>query len=111
MRLSTLAQCIFLLLVLTASLWAQTAALRGVVTDQSGAIVPKATVGIKGPGGTKTTTTGNDGGYVFTGLPAGEYAVDAKAPQLVLAEVQKVSLASTTQTLNLVLTVAPQKRT
>src|SRR6516165_2735857 len=36
-------------------LWAQTATLRGVVTDQSGAAVPNATVTVKGPAGLART--------------------------------------------------------
>jgi len=41
-------QKLFLLLALAARLWAQTGAIRGQVTDESGAVVPKATVTLTG---------------------------------------------------------------
>jgi hypothetical protein len=93
----------------SASLWAQTAALRGVVTDQSGAVVPKAAVSLKGPGGlTKTVAAAGNGSYAFTDLPAGDYTVEAMAPQLALPQPQTVSLRGGVETLNLQLQVATQ---
>jgi len=60
---------------------AQTATLRGQVTDESGAIVPGAKVTLSGPARlSKTGTSGNDGSYSFADLPSGSYTVHASAP-------------------------------
>jgi hypothetical protein len=95
------------LLLLAALASAQNITLRGVVTDQSGAVVPNATVTVKGPGGLeRTTMTGEDGVYIVAGLPSGDYTADATAPQLTLPKPEKVSLRAGVQTLNLQLKVA-----
>ena len=98
----------FLLVVCCAvSSFAQNSILRGVVTDGTGAVVPNATVTLSAPGrAEKTATTGGDGAYVFTGLTPGDYAVQASAPQLVLAQVQALTIRPGSQTLNLRLMVA-----
>jgi Carboxypeptidase regulatory-like domain len=56
-----------------------TATIRGTVTDSSGAVVPGATVTLKGTdtGLTRTATTNESGVYSFTDLPVGRYSVDA----------------------------------
>jgi hypothetical protein len=57
---------------------AQTAngpALRGTITDPSGALVPGALVQLRGPGGEQRKTTGGDGQYAFPLLKAGKYNV------------------------------------
>jgi hypothetical protein len=98
---------LFLFTCLTAALRAQTATLRGVVTDQSGAIVPNASVTILGPGGLKqAVVSAGDGSYTFRNLPIGNYTVDATAPALTLAQQQKVSLQGGVRTLDLKLSVA-----
>jgi len=97
------------LLVLSVPLRAQTAGVRGVVTDQSGAIVPKASVTLKGPGGLeKAAVTADNGSYAFTGLGAGNYTVEAAAPDLTLPQPQKFSLRGGVETVNLQLQVASQ---
>jgi len=48
-------------------------ALRGTITDPSGALVPGALVQLRGPGGEQRKTTGEDGTYSFTVLRAGKY--------------------------------------
>src|SRR5713101_7583341 len=84
---------------LLASLWAQTTTLRGVVTDESGAVIPGASVTLNGPGGlVKATVAGNDGSYTFSGLSAGNYAVQASTPQLVLPKPVGINLRSGIQT-------------
>jgi hypothetical protein len=96
-----------LVLLLDAFALAQTVTLRGVVTDQSGAVVPNATVTVKGPAGLeRTTATAEDGSYVIAGLPAGDYTADSSAPQLALPRPEKVSLRTGVQTLNLQLRIA-----
>jgi hypothetical protein len=52
--------------------------LRGVVTDPSGAVVPNATVQVRGPADRRTRTSGS-GEYSFPALPAGVYEVRVTA--------------------------------
>jgi len=90
---------------------AQTASLRGLVTDESGAVVPTATVVLSGPSGlVKTAKTASDGSYVFPDLPPGDYTVKASAPQLFLREPASVSLEAAPRRLDLVLEVAAEKQ-
>ena len=100
---------LFALCAASVSLWAQSATLRGVVTDPSGAVVFNAAVTLKGPGGLeKMTATGDNGSYAFTGLPPGSYTVAASAPELTLPQPQKVWLRGALETVNLQLQVASQ---
>jgi hypothetical protein len=88
---------------------AQTASLRGQVTDQNGAIVPAARVTLNGPSGLVKTAIADDGGlYFFIGLPPGDYQVRASASDLVLPEPVKVTLKAGVQTMNLQLKVVLQ---
>jgi hypothetical protein len=88
-------------------LYAQTATLRGQVTDESGAVIPAAKVTLRGaPGGPKTTTADVSGSYVFAGLAPGDYTVQASAPELSQAQPSPISLKPGTQVLNLMLRVA-----
>src|SRR5262245_60293476 len=97
---------LLVLLAVSSPALAQIAALRGQVTDQNGAFVPAAKVTLNGPSGlVKTTTTDANGGYLFTGLPHGDYAVTASAPSLTLLEPAKIPLKSGVQTLDLPLSV------
>jgi hypothetical protein len=90
---------------------AQTATLRGQVTDESGAIVPGANIVLGGPAGlAKTTTVGDDGSYSFADLPLGSYIVQASAPSLFLRQPGKISLKAGAQTLNIILSVATEKQ-
>jgi hypothetical protein len=74
--------------------------------DQNGAVVPAAKVTLNGLSGpVKTATTDASGGYSFTGLPPGDYAVTASAPSLTLLEPVKITLNSGVRTLNLQLSV------
>jgi len=66
------------LLALSPCLMAQTAstgALRGTVTDSSGAVIPGATVILtsQATGQVRTASTGGDGGYLFPLIPPGAY--------------------------------------
>jgi hypothetical protein len=87
--------------------FAQNATLRGLVTDESGAVVPGARVTLTGSAGaTKQITTDGRGSYVFGGVAPGNYSVQAAAPQLVMAQPVKITLNAGSQTLNLELKVA-----
>jgi hypothetical protein len=92
--------------LLSLSLFAQTSTLRGLVNDESGAVIPGAKVSLAGPSGTKSTTSDSTGTYTFSGLPSGNYTVEASAPELAQAQPARVAVKAGTQTLNLVLHVA-----
>ena len=101
------AALLLLILCNTVSAVAQSSILRGVVTDESGAVVPGATVALTGPAGyQKEALTGGDGAYTFTGLTPGDYTVQASAPQLVLQQPRALAIRAGAQTLNLRLMVA-----
>ena len=57
-----------------------TADLVGTVRDTSGAVVPGVSVSVinEATGVTRTTTTGDGGTYIFTGLPPGAYKLTAE---------------------------------
>jgi hypothetical protein len=93
------------LVCLAAPLLAQNAALHGRITDETGAVVPNAAVTATGPGGTHTAKADSAGAYTFTGLAAGNYAIQASAPGLTQPPV-KVALRGDGRTLDLILSVA-----
>jgi Carboxypeptidase regulatory-like domain len=103
-------RCFVLLVLLPLPSMAQRAALRGRVTDESGGVIPAATVVLNGPSGVKTTKTGIDGNYAFPDLPPGDYTLRASAPQLILREPATITLRTTPQTVNLVLHVLVEKQ-
>ncbi len=74
-----LSALILLATVLCVTAWAQvpTGTISGVVTDESGAVIPNANVIIhdKGTGADRTLTTGADGAYSAPALTAGVYEV------------------------------------
>jgi NAD(P)H-dependent FMN reductase len=57
------------------------ASLRGVVTDPQGAVIPGASVKVKNTatGATRETTTNNEGLYVLSNLPPGDYELRVEA--------------------------------
>ncbi|MBV9506065.1 MAG: carboxypeptidase regulatory-like domain-containing protein, partial [Acidobacteriia bacterium] len=57
-----------------------TGAVRGVLTDNTGAVIPGANVSIAGAAATKTAGTQIDGSFSFSGLPAGQYTVRVAFP-------------------------------
>lgn len=56
------------------------AALRGTVTDPSGAVIPGAAVTISGPHYQHTVSTDHAGHYEVMGMPAGQYQVSVRVP-------------------------------
>jgi hypothetical protein len=102
-----LIQYLFLAALAASSLFAQTATLRGQVADESGAVVPGATVTLSGSAGPARATIADEkGSYSFTSVPPGNYSVQASAPQLTQTQATKVSLKPGPQVVNLVLKVA-----
>ena len=94
--------CLVAFLVVSPTVLAQTASLRGQVTDQNGAVVTGAQVTVRGAAGlAKTAATDGGGSYVVAGLPPGEYSVEAAAPNLKLLEPIRITLTSGARTLNL----------
>src|SRR5256885_2204387 len=76
-RLRSISAIVVSLAVWVISLAAQTppAALKGIVTDPSGALVPGALVQLRGPGGEQRAKTDMAGAYVFPALRSGKYLV------------------------------------
>ncbi len=96
---------------LAATAFDQTATLRGLVTDESGALVQKASVTLTGSNGLALAAITDDRGtYVFPRLEPGDYVVSASAPELATAQALRMSLTAGTTTLNLQLKLiaAPQ---
>src|SRR5262245_17571487 len=83
------------------------ATLRGVVTDPSGARIPRATVQLRGPAGEQTQTTDGNGQYVFTGLAAGRYDVQVSAADFKTDQRQAFNVNGSA-TLNVQLMLASQ---
>lgn len=96
--------CLLAFLVLSNFLCAQTATISGVITDETGAIIPGASVAISGAVN-RQTVAGDDGNYIFRGLPRGNYSVTASAPQLMLPQPMKIRLAAGGLVVNLQLKV------
>ena len=97
---------IFLIVFLVCpSLFAQTASLRGQITDESGAAVPGAKVTLRGSA-VKSATSDNGGAYTFAGLSPGDYTLQASAPDLSMPQALKVTLRAGANSLDLVLKVA-----
>jgi hypothetical protein len=71
-----IALCALMLLVASVAMGQTTSTLTGTVTTD-GSPLPGATVTISSPNmqGTRTTVSGDAGGYSFTGLPPGQYTV------------------------------------
>jgi len=71
--------CFVLLAAMPAFAQRSTANIRGTVTDSSGAVIPGATVALKGEdtGLSRTATTNAAGVYSFPDIPSGRYRIDA----------------------------------
>src|SRR5690348_11346926 len=94
------------LLLMALLTFGQSVAVRGVVTDESGAAVPAANVTLTGPSElVKTTQSGDDGSFSFAGLQTGDYTLAAAAPSLATAQPVKASLRAGVLTVNLAMKV------
>ena len=105
-----------LLLLVTLSLASfgqSTGEVRGVVSDESGAVVPGAKVTLSTPSGpVKSTNSGDDGAYSLSGVAPGKYSVLASAPGLTQPQPVAVNVGAGPQpvTANLQLMVALEKQ-
>ncbi|MBI3679169.1 MAG: TonB-dependent receptor [Acidobacteria bacterium] len=83
-----------LLLAAAASLFGQTATLRGLVSDPTGAVIPRAKVSVTSleKGWTRTVETDEAGSYVFTQLAPEHYNVTVESAGFVPEERQNVIL-------------------
>src|SRR3954462_1230259 len=79
------------------SLVAQTASLRGVITDPSGAIVPDALVQVRGPGGEQRVKSDESGQYNFPSLRPGKYVVRAIVKGFSVSQKQNFDVTGPTQ--------------
>ena len=84
-----------------------TGALRGSITDASGAVVPGAPVFVIGPAGIqKTALSAADGSWSIPNLPPGEYSVRVAFPGFALFETKVTVVARGTRQLPIALEVA-----
>jgi hypothetical protein len=60
----------------------QPAAIHGVLTDSSGAVIPAATISLSGGSVQRSVQTAADGSYSFPGLPPGDYTLKVDHPGL-----------------------------
>jgi Carboxypeptidase regulatory-like domain len=89
----------------------QTASVSGKVTDQTGAVIPQATVMVRGSDGKQSTaTTNQEGAFQINGLAPGTYSLSAGANGFATLQKPGVELtAGQRQTLNLLLEVQAQE--
>ena len=80
LRISFLLLAAFLAVSCALGQTASTGSIRGVMTDDSGAIIPAAKVAISGNGVNRTVQTQSDGSYTVVGLPPGQYRVRVSFP-------------------------------
>jgi hypothetical protein len=83
----------------------------GIVQDESGAVLPGATVTLTGPAGSRTTTAGNEGSFRFLNLPFGTYTLHVALAGF--ASVERAVIVTTGQNVSLTfnLKVAAQAET
>jgi hypothetical protein len=72
--------CLILLFALGLSAQQTGGTIKGVLTDDSGAVIPAATIALAGNGVKKAAQTQADGTYAFPGLAAGQYTVAVTFP-------------------------------
>ena len=68
------------LLISSAPAQSNTGTVKGVLADDSGAVIPAATVTLVGNGATKSAQTQSDGSYTFVGVAPGQYTVNVNFP-------------------------------
>src|SRR3954462_5906604 len=84
--------------------------IRGVMTDDSGAVVPAANVTLTGSGVNKTAQTQADGTYTFTGVAPGQYQVNVAFPGFAPVDKPVTVAPSATLSMPIQLTIATGKQ-
>src|ERR1035438_5319441 len=108
---SLFALCFFSLFPAAFAQRAPLATLKGVITDESGALVPGAKVTATDAAGVaKAAISGTDGSYALTGLPAGQYTVEAASPGMAQSQATVMSLNDGVATANITMRVAEFKQ-
>src|SRR5687768_3210754 len=103
-----------ILLLTSATAWAQTAEVSGRVTDESGAVLPGVTVTVTqtDTGFTRTVVTDGTGTYVMPNLPTGPYRLEVSLQGFRTYEQTGIVLqVAATPTINAVLTVGSLEET
>jgi len=96
--------------VIPGTVFAQTASLRGTVTDLTGAVVPNATVTITDASGVaQSALSDRNGNYAFFLLAPGRYILQASAPDLALPEPIPLTVSGRPQVINLTVKVQVAK--
>jgi len=99
---------LLLYLVSALTALAQNTPLRGRVSDETGAVIPGATITATDPTGkTFSTTSSSDGSYLLTAIPPGTYVVDAKFVGFFMKQPVTFVARGQAANLNLVLIVNP----
>jgi Carboxypeptidase regulatory-like domain len=103
---------LLLLLTVLPAMHAQPSAiLHGVVTDESGAVIPGAHVTVSNATGpVKSVVSSDNGDYSIAGLSPGKYTVSAASPGLQQIQPMAIDLSGSGATANLQLTVAAEKQ-
>jgi len=102
---------LILALLVAISSFAQTlgGSIRGVLTDDSGSVIPAAVITATGNGAQKSTQSQGDGTYVFNGLAPGQYTIRATVPGFSVFEKQ-VTVGSSTVQLPIEMRVTAEKQ-
>src|SRR5215467_2707874 len=97
--------------ILISGAWAQSmGTIHGVMTDNSGAVIPAATVTLTGRGATKTAQTQADGTYTFTGVAPGQYHVKVTFPGFAPVDQAVTVAGGTNLNVPIQLTVSAEKQ-
>ena len=103
-----------LIVVLAAALVAaqqSRGSLRGLITDELGAVIVGANVTLTDASGVQKKTTSNgEGVYTFAGLAAGKYTVQAAAPGFAPSENKEVDVTNARQTVDITLRVTIEEK-
>src|SRR5436190_11065284 len=110
-HLRTLFVCLLAAALVISGAHAQSAGtIRGVMTDDSGAVVPAANVTLTGSGVNKTAQTQADGTYTFTGVAPGQYHVKVAFPGFAPVDKPVTVAPSATLSMPIQLTIATGKQ-
>ncbi len=114
LRPSVIAVLLVFIGSVAASAQFDTGTISGIVTDSSGAVIPRATVNVTNSGTSfqKTLQTDNGGNYTASALPSGNYVVTANAGNFAEAKSQQIVLnVGASVHANLTLTVQAAQQT